>query len=158
MRTVHIENYGNWIWILFIFCSLVWGCRQAEYQTQSSTGFNDFGRSVERAYGRLANGSIQKKSGFYNECSVEFSTETGIRVSQSVCDEGESALSVTIRVTDPTSRPPSQRQNVIPVVLAELGKTKLVRGNTQEFPNGTTIKIDRTGQSAILTRSLQVSR
>jgi hypothetical protein len=44
---------------------------------------------IERAYNRLSSGQIHKKAGFYNECSVSFSTEKRIRVSQSICNDGE---------------------------------------------------------------------
>lgn len=158
MRMISRVRNVNRFWIFVSLSCVVLGCQQSESHTQSSTGFIDFGKSVERAYGRLAKGNIHKKAGFYNECSVDFSTETGIRISQSVCDDGGNVLNVTIRVTDPASRPPSQRQNRISVVLLDLGKTSLGRDHSKEFPNGTTIKIDRTGQSAILTRRLLVSR
>jgi hypothetical protein len=143
--------------VISILC-LESGCQRSEFQTQSSSGFVDYGKSIERAYNRLAEGRIDKRQGFENECSVELTSQGGVRVSESVCDDGEGALKVTILVTDPASRPPSQRQEQITVVLGDLGKKNLIRGNTEELPNGTTINIDRTGQSATLTRRLLVSR
>ena len=148
----------NWFWILFSLSCLVSGCQQTGFQTQSSKGLVDFGKSIERAYDRLSKGQIRKKPGFYNECSLDFSTEKGIRVSQSICDDGKDALNVTIRVTDPATRPPSQKQDRVSISLAKLGITSLIPGETEKFSNGTTIKINRTGQSAILTRRLLVSR
>ncbi|MGH8550342.1 MAG: hypothetical protein ACRERU_17435 [Methylococcales bacterium] len=152
-----VGNAYRFCIIISLFC-VDSACQRSEFPTQASSGFIDFGKTVERAYNRLAEGNITKKDGFYNECSVDFATETGVRVSESVCDDGDNALKVTIRVTDPTTRPPSQRQDRIAVVLGDLGKKNLIRGNTEEFPNGTTIVVDRTGQSVTLTRRLVVSR
>jgi hypothetical protein len=155
-----INSVGNvYRWCLaFSLLALESACQRSEFQSQSKTGFIDFSQSVERAYHRLAEDRIHKKDGFYNECSVEFFTETGIRVSESVCEEGDSALKVTIQITDPATRPPSQRQEHIAVLLGDLGRKNLIRGQSEEFPNGTTIEIDRTGQTAILTRKLLMSK
>ncbi len=158
MKTFSKVRRQYWFWILFSLSYVISGCQQTGFQTQSAKGFVDFGKSIERAYNRLSNGQIRKKAGFYNECSVDFSTEKGIRVSQSICNDGKDTLNVTIRVTDPATRPPSQRQKRVSINLEKLGRTSLIPGKTEEFSNGTTIKIDRTGQSATLTRRLLVSR
>jgi hypothetical protein len=62
---------------------------------------------------------------------------------------------VTIRVTDPTSRPPSQRQTQVSVSLDEAHQLTLTREMTQRLQNGITLYLDRTGQSVVLTGPLR---
>lgn len=130
---------------------LISACEQSGPQRQSGTGIVDFKKAVEVAYKRLVSGTIRKKDGFYNECSVEFAVEHGIRVSETVCDNGDNSLDITIRVTDPATRPPSQRRKD---VSFKLGKNRLVniqQDSTKQTESGVTLYLDRTGQSVVLT-------
>ncbi len=130
---------------------LLVACEQNSPQYQSASGIYDFKRAVVSAYERLAFKKIRKKDGFYNECSVEFDMNHGIRVSETVCNVDEDALEVTIRVTDPATRPPSQRRLNVSVELEKYGLLTLSRGIPEKTDSGVMLLLDRTGQSVILT-------
>ena len=97
------------------FVAAASACSQRDAQSPAADGLDDFREVVEAAYQRLTGGRIRKKAGFFGECSVDWRTESGIRVSETVCDDGKDSWTVTIRITDPSSRPPSQRQSQVTV-------------------------------------------
>ncbi|GEM_PF-1704823 len=126
------------------------GCKQRDAQVPATDGQIDFIKVVEEQYRRLTSGEIGKRGGFSNQCSVGMDIKRGIRVSETVCDSSGKFWDVTIRVTDPSSRPPSQRQKTIGVVLDDHGDIILSRGNSQQLSNGVTMSLDRTGQSVVM--------
>jgi len=132
------------------FVAAASACSQHDAQSPAADGLDDFREVVEAAYQRLTGGRIQKKAGFFGECSVDWRTESGIRVSETVCDDGKDSWKVTIRVTDPTSRPPSQRQTQMTVALDEERDLTLLREKMEQLENGVTLRLDRTGQSVVL--------
>ncbi len=131
-------------------------CSQRDVQSPAADGLDDFREVVEAAYQRLVGGQIRKKAGFFGECSVDWGTESGIRVSETVCDNGKDSWAVTIRITDPTSRPPSQRQTEITVALDEERDLTLLREKKETLENGITLRLDRTGQSVVLDGSVSI--
>lgn len=137
-----------------IFCLLTTGCGQTTPQTQSGVGINDFKRAIISAYQRLISEKVKKKDGFYNECSVEFGMDHGIRVSETVCESDENTWDVTIRVTDPATRPPSQRRKDVSIELENFGRMNLARGISQKTDSGVMLLLDRTGQSVVLTANI----
>ena len=140
--------------ILLGFFLLAIACEQNSPQTQSGVGINDFKRAIVSAYQRLISERVQKKDGFYNECSVQFDMDHGIRVSETVCDADGNKWDVTIRVTDPATRPPSQRRVDVSVELEKFGRVNLSRGISQKTESGVMLLLDRTGQSVVLTASI----
>jgi hypothetical protein len=54
METFNKVRRRNWFWILFSLSCGVSGCQQTGFQTQSSKGFVDIGKSIEQAYNRLS--------------------------------------------------------------------------------------------------------
>ncbi len=137
--------------LAFGLVMLVSACEQNAPQRQSGVGIEDFDLAVEAAYKRLASATIRKKDGFYNECSVDFAIEHGIRISETVCDNSDNSLDITIRVADPATRPPSQRRKVISFQLEKNNRVNLQRGSTKQMENGVALHLDRTGQSVELT-------
>ncbi len=126
------------------------GCQQRDAQVPENDGQIDFKIVVEDQYRKLASGEIRKKDGFSNQCSVDMDIERGIRVSETVCDSERRLWDVTIRITDPSNRPPSQRQKKINVALGNGRFVTVSRGIPQQIPNGITMSLDRTGQSVVL--------
>ncbi len=137
--------------LVFGLVMLTSACEQNAPQRQSGVGIEDFKQSVEAAYKRLASGTIRKKDGFYNECSVDFAVEHGIRVSETVCNNSDNSLDITIRVTDPATRPPSQYRKDVSFKLGKNGLVNLPRGSTKQMESGVSLHLDRTGQSVMLT-------
>jgi hypothetical protein len=135
----------------FSLAMMTSACEQGGPQRQSGVGFADFTRAVEAAYKRLVFSTIRKKDGFYNECSVDLAIEHGIRVSETVCDNSNNSLDITIRVTDPASRPPSQRRKDVSFKLGKNGLVNLPRDSTKQMESGVALYLDRTGQSVVLT-------
>ena len=131
------------------------GCGDSGTYTPRGDGIGDFQKAVALSYDKLQRGKVVKKKGFYNECSVDWAEFEGIRISETVCDLDLKSRRVTIRITDPTSRPPSYRLNSISIA-AEINLTITVRrGTKQELPNGINVKLDRTGQSVELERVVE---
>lgn len=123
-------------------------------QAPSSDGLDSFRQAVQVSYQRLVAGKIRKKDGFFGECSVDFGSENGVRISETVCDKGENSGNITIRVTDPTSRPPSQKLAKLTVALSEEGEISLDRGSSERLSNGITLLFDQSGQSVELNGKL----
>jgi hypothetical protein len=132
------------------FVAAASGCSQHDAQSPAADGLDDFRQVVEAAYQRLVGGRIRKKAGFFGECSVDWRTESGIRVSETVCDNGKDSWTVTIRITDPTSRPPSQRQTQMTIALDDERNLTLLREKKEQLKNRITLRLDRTGQSVVL--------
>lgn len=126
-------------------------CDQGDPRTLSAAAQDDFIQLVEDSYREMKAGQIKKKAGFFGECSVDFGMENGIRYSKTVCDAGKDSLKVTIRVTDPSSRPPSQQNKSIALTLDEGKKKNVARGKTEQLQNGITLHLDRSGQSVEMT-------
>ena len=144
------------LWPVACFTAFSSACSQSVPHSPAADGLDDFREVVEEGYQRLAAGRIQKKAGFMNECSVDWRTERGIRVSETVCDAGTQSGTVTIRITDPSSRPPSQKQTQVTVILDEDHQLTLAREMTQRLANGITLYLDRTGQSVVLNGPLRL--
>jgi len=138
------------------FIAAASACSQGDVQSPAADGLDDFREVVEAAYQRLVGGQIRKKAGFFGECSVDWGTESGIRVSETVCDNGKDSWTVTIRITDPTSRPPSQRQSQITMALDEERNLTLLREKKEQLESGITLRLDRTGQSVVLDGSVSM--
>lgn len=126
------------------------GCKQRDAQVPANDGQIDFKKVVEDQYRKLASGKIRKQGGFSNQCSVGMDIDRGIRVSETVCDSEGHFWDVTIRITDPSNRPPSQRQKKINVALGDGRYITVSRGVPQQISNGITVNLDRTGQSVVL--------
>ena len=134
------------------------GCKERDANVPTTDGQIDFIKVVEDQYRRLAAGKVRKKDGFSNQCSVDMKIDRGIRVSETVCDSGEKIWDITIRITDPASRPPSQRQKKINVALENGRYITLSHSISQQLSNGIGMNLDRTGQSVILNRKVNSKR
>lgn len=132
--------------VIIIIQVAILSCKQHDPQTESLANFK---KVVNRSYQYLASAKINKKAGFFGECSVNMGIESGIRISETVCDDTGDSLNITIRITDPSSRPPSQQLRQITILEQEEDIT-IARGNTARLLNGITLHFDETGQSVIL--------
>ena len=126
------------------------GCKQRDAQVPADNSQIDFIKVVEGRYRKLASGKIRKIRGFSNRCSVGMDIDRGIRVSETVCDSERHFWDVTIRITDPSNRPPSQRQKKINMALGDGRYITVNRGGPQQISKGITMSLDRTGQSVVL--------
>ncbi len=105
------NNYRDFfVYLLILWALLLSGCDQS--QPQMADGIEGFKSIAQEILNKLEKGEIKRNSGFFIECAVDNRREKGIRISETVCDK-ENTRTITIRVTDPTSRPPSQRVETI---------------------------------------------
>ena len=118
-------------------------------QSQSADGIDDFKIIAQQILTKLENGKITRNPGFYTECAVDIKRDKGIRISETVCDK-ENVSIVTIRITDPTSRPPSQKIKTILLSTQSGEMIAISRRETKTTLNGITIKFDRSGQSVTI--------
>ncbi len=120
------------------------GCDQN--RPPMSDGLEELRNIAQQSFSRLEKGQIKRNNGFYIECALDIKRNNGIRISESVCDKNNSR-NITIRITDPTSRPPSQQLDKIQLT-SQSGDTIIAyRGKPATTLNGINIKFDRTGQS-----------
>jgi hypothetical protein len=111
-----------------------------------SDGLEELKNIAQQSFSRLEKGQIKRNDGFYIECALDIKRDNGIRISESVCDKNNSR-NITIRITDPTSRPPSQQLDKIQLT-SQSGDTIIAyRGKPATTLNGIKIKFDRSGQS-----------
>lgn len=113
---------------------------------QIADGLGDLIDIAQQSFSRLEKGQITRNDGFYIECALDIKRNNGIRISESVCDKNNSR-SITIRITDPTSRPPSQQLDKIQLTNQSGDTIIAYRGKPATTLNGINIKFDRTGQS-----------
>lgn len=123
-------------------------------QLQSADGIDDFKSIAQQTLTKLENGEITRNEGFYTECALDVKRDKGIRISESVCDK-ENFRSITIRITDPTSRPPSQKIKTIQLSTESGDIITASRGGIKTTSKGITIKFDRSGQSIIFEWQLE---
>lgn len=140
--------------VYIFFLNFQVGC--SESVTQSSEGIEDFITVSQQALTRLEKGVITRNRGFNTECAVDIKRERGIRISETVCDEANTR-SITIRITDPTSRPPSQKISSIQLTTLTDETVTTKKGKTQTTSSGIDIKLDRSGQSVILSGKQEVT-
>lgn len=141
-----------------IFLAAIYACDQGDPGIPLADGLNEFNKVVESSYKKLVVGRFRKKAGFSTKCSVDIDTVRGIRVSETICDDDENSLDVTIRITDPTSRPPSQQQKTIRVTQNDGGSFAVDRGDTKTLAEGITFDFDRSGQSAVINGKVDSGR
>ena len=120
------------------------GCDQD--RPQMSDGQNELTDIAQQSFSRLENGLIKRNEGFFIECALDLKRNKGINISESVCDKNNSR-EITIRVTDPTSRPPSQQLDKIQLTSQSGDIITAYRGKSTQTSNGIKIKYDRSGQS-----------
>ncbi len=143
--------------LVFSFISLaliISGCNQSPYPR--AEGIEDFKFIAQQMLKKLEKGEITRTNGFYIECAVDKKRDKGVRISEIVCDK-ENTRSITIRITDPTSRPPSQKINTIQLstLSGDIITTSL--GKTNTISNGITIAFDRSAQSVTLVRLVETT-
>ncbi|MCH9696880.1 MAG: hypothetical protein K0U68_02140 [Gammaproteobacteria bacterium] len=134
--------------VYIFFLNFQMGCNESV--TQSSEGIEDFFTVSQQSLTRLEKGEITRNRGFNTECAVDIKRDRGIRISETVCDKAD-FRSITIRITDPTSRPPSQKIRSIQLTTLTDETVTTKKGETQTTSSGVVIKLDRSGQSVILS-------
>lgn len=120
------------------------GCDQD--RPQMSDGLDELRDVAQQSFSSLEKGQIKRNKGFYIECALDMKRDKGIRISESVCDKNNSR-NITIRITDPTSRPPSQQLDKIQLTNQSGDIITAYRGKSATTSNGIQIKYDRSGQS-----------
>ncbi len=130
------------------------GCNQSPYPR--AEGIEDFKFIAQQMLKKLEKGEIIRTNGFYIECAVDKKREKGVRISEIVCDK-ENTRSITIRITDPTSRPPSQKIEAIQLSALSGDIITTSIGKTNTISNGITIDFDRSGQSVTLVRLVETT-
>jgi hypothetical protein len=120
------------------------GCDQD--RPQMSDGLNELRDVAQQSFSSLEKGQIKRNKGFYIECALDLKRDQGINISESVCDKNNSR-NITVRITDPTSRPPSQQLDEIQLTSQSGDTITAYRGKSTTTSNGITIKFDRSGQS-----------
>jgi hypothetical protein len=135
--------------ILLIFTSS--GCDQN--RPPMSDGLDDLKTIAQQYFSKLENGKVQRIKGFFIECAVDFMRVKGIRISETVCDK-DSSRNIIIRVTDPTSRPPSQLLDKIQLISQTDNTITVYRGKTVTTSNDITIEFHRSGQSIIFNTQI----
>jgi hypothetical protein len=129
------------------------GCDQN--RPQMSDGLDDLKATAQQYLSKLEKNDITRVHGFYLECAVNIKRVKGIRVSETVCDKSNTRA-ITLRVTDPTARPPSQQLDNIQLTNLSGNTMTIIRGTTKASSSGITITFDRSGQSIVMNR--QVAR
>ncbi len=127
--------------LLVLFIS---SCDDTQRGTNNDIG--DFKSVAQQALTSLERGKIVRNRGFNIECAVDFKRKRGMRISETVCDK-ENARNITIRVTDPGSRPPSQKPTKMQLSSLEGKLISVHIGETKTMRNGFNITFDRSGQS-----------
>ncbi len=117
-------------------------------------GIEDFKSIAQQMLYKLEKGEITRNRGFFIECAVDKKRDKGIRISEIVCDK-ESFRTITIRVTDPTSRPPSQEIETIKLSTLSGDIITAHKEKTKTTSNGITITFDRSGQSVTMVRQFE---
>lgn len=150
---MNLKNSFNRLTIVGLTCffsiTLV-SCGEDMTQNQIADGLSDFKYAVDVSYQRLVNGQIKRNKGFDSECAVHWDTHGGIRISETVCGKENSGQEITVRITDPTSRPPSQRVDKFLIDAGNGSNISVSRGEIQALENGISIEFDRSGQSIII--------
>ncbi len=138
---------------LILFVALTSGCDQS--RPQAIDGIEDFQTVAQQFLNKLEKGQILRNRGFYTECAVDIKRDKGIRISETVCDK-DNLRHITIRITDPGSRPPSQRMEKIQ--LSSLSGDTIIayRGKDKTTINGITVQFDRSGQSVIMDGQIKI--
>ncbi len=128
------------------------GCNQD--RPQMSDGLDDLKVVAQKSLSKLEKGKIIRNKGFYIECALDLKRDKGIRISESVCDKNNTR-NIIIRVTDPTSRPPSQQLDKIQLASLSGDIITAYRGKSATTSNGINIKFDRSGQSVIIDAKME---
>ncbi len=132
---------------MILLVLLTASCDKTQRGTNNDIG--DFKSVAQQSLARLEKGKIIRIGGFNIECAVDFKRERGMRISETVCDK-ENIRNITIRVTDPGSRPPSQKVKKIQLTSLDGKLVSVHNGETKTMPNGFTVTFDRSGQSVTL--------
>ncbi len=149
------SDVASRFYLLFLLVSLACISSSCDSpQTQSADGIDDFISVAQQSLKKLEKGNIKRNSGFYIECAVDIRRDKGIRISETVCDK-DSTRSITIRITDPTSRPPSQKLRSINLASLSGEMITAKKGESKTIENGLTIKLDRSGQSIIMDWNIE---
>ncbi|MEE9345972.1 MAG: hypothetical protein V3U88_10235 [Methylococcales bacterium] len=131
------------------------GCDQD--RPPMSDGLDDLRNIAQQSFSRLEKGQITRNKGFYIECALDLKRKKGIRISESVCDKNNSR-NITIRITDPTSRPPSQQLDKIQLTNQSGDTITAYRGKPATTKNGIKIKFDRSGQSVEIHTQMEKAK
>ncbi len=138
---------------LTLFFAMTSGCDQN--RPQAIDGIEDFQVVAQEFLYKLENDQILRNRGFYTECAVDFKRAKGIRISETVCDK-DNLRNITLRITDPGSRPPSQRMEKIQLSSLSGDTITAYRGKAKTAINDITIQFDRSGQSVIMNRQIKI--
>ena len=138
---------------LTLFFSMISGCDQN--RPQAIDGIEDFQVVAQEFFYKLEKGQIRRNRGFYTECALDIKSAKGIRISETVCDK-DALRHITIRITDPGSRPPSQRIEKIQLSSQSGDTMTAYRGKDKTTINGITVQFDRSGQSVIMDGQVKI--
>ena len=133
---------------------LLAACESGSDEGVSTAGHASFIKVANQEIQYALSGTIEKKSGFNTNCSVDKDTDNGILITRGVCDNENS---FTIRVTNTAGYPPSKRLKYI-FVHYDNTEMKLYPKQTEKIVgsngNSISIKLSRTASAFFIKGTL----